>query len=242
MFSDMLFTYGKLRTKDSYKDTSQGSGEIKLVNLGFDNSKKISSSSHYKLPWQRKLSTKYPATKREQGPHFSLSNQLEEYGLEGTLADNEEMEGNPDDIREKEGQNPYAYEDIPHKSENEEISDDNRYMFDEDSGDDNGDDDVENDFAPEIHETLTNDGSNTGMQAIYEQKDGVQSVLNRVPYPAKTEDGTRSYKSGRISRFSENGPKNCDWTQYIIQSRIDHLKDNIKRQMATHNNLNLRLQ
>jgi hypothetical protein len=167
MLSDMLFTYGKLRTKDSYKDASQRSEEIKLVNSGFDNSKKMSSSSHFKLSWQRTFSTKYPTTKQEQGPYFTLSNQLEEYGHEGALADNEEMESNPDgNMYDKEGQNPYAYEDMPHNSENEEISDDNRHMYDEDSGDGDGDDDIENDFAPEIYETLKNDDSNTGMRFI----------------------------------------------------------------------------
>jgi hypothetical protein len=153
----MLFTYGKHRTKDSYKDTSQGSEEIKFVNTGFDNSKKISSSSHYNLPWQRKLSTKYPAIKQKLGPYLSMGNQFEEYGLEETLTDNEETENNPDDImHDKEGQNSYVYEDMPQDSEGEEISDDIRHIYDEDygDGDEVDNDHIENNFAPEIQQNL----------------------------------------------------------------------------------------
>jgi hypothetical protein len=62
-----------------------------------------------------------------------------------------------------------------------------------------------------------------------------------VPYPTKTEDGTKCYKSGSISRFflkmSQRTVRGHD-----IQSRIDQLKNNIERYMATHNNLYLSLQ
>lgn len=238
ILSDMLFTHGKHRTKNSYKDESQGSEEIKLVNSGFDNSKKISSSSHYNLPWQRRLSTKYPAIKQKHGPYLSMGNQFEEYGLEGAVADNEEIKKNPDvTIHDKEGQNPYAYEDMLQESEDEEISDDIRHMYDDDYGNgDEDDDDIENDFAPEIQETLKNDSSNSGLQAINQQKNGVPRVLNQVPYPAKTEDGTRYYKRGSSCKFSENGTENSERT------RIDYLKDNIKRRMANHDRWNMKLQ
>jgi hypothetical protein len=247
--SDMLFTHGKHITKDLYKNTSQRSEEIKLVNLGFDNSKKISSSSHYNLPWRRKLSTKYPEINQKQGPYLSMGNQFEEYGLEGTVADNEEMENNTDDtIHDKEVQNPYAYEDMPQDSEDEEISDDIRHMYGEDCGDgddeeeEDDDDDIENDFAPEIQENLMSNGSNSGLQAIYPQKNAVPRVLNQVPYPAKTEYTTRCYKHGSSCKSSENGTENNERTQNIVQSRIDYLKDNIKRHMANHNSSNVKLQ
>jgi hypothetical protein len=236
MLSDMSFTYGKHRTKDSYEDTSQGLEEIKSESLGFDNPEKMSSSSHYNLPWQRKLSTKYPAIKQKQDRYLSTGNQFEEHGFEDTLADNEEMESSSDDtIYDREGQDSFAYEDMPQDSEDEEESDDNRHMYDEEDGDDGGNGDIGNDYAPEIQETRMSDGSKTGLKDIYQQKDdGVQRVLNKVPRPSKTEDGTRSYNRGSSSRSSESGTEDYERTQNIIQSRIDHLKDIIKRQMATN--------
>jgi hypothetical protein len=136
------------------------------------------------------------------------------------------------------GEDTSAYKDKRQDSEEEEESSDNGQVYDED-GDEEGDDgdndydDIENDYASKIQKTLKSDGSNTGLQAIYEREDdGVPTFLNQVPYPANTKDGTRSYEHGSSSRSSENGTEDNERTENIIQSRIDHLKERIKREMA----------
>jgi hypothetical protein len=125
LHSDMLFTHGKLRSKNSHKDTSQKSEEIELDNLGFDNSRKIPSSSRQHLPWQGRSPTKYLAIKQKQGSCVSMGNKFAERGLEEAVADDGEIESNLDEtINDKEEQEPYAYEHKPEDSEYEEVLDD----------------------------------------------------------------------------------------------------------------------
>jgi hypothetical protein len=155
-----------------------------------------------------------------------------EHGLEETLADNEEMEGNPHNTINDQ-QNPFAHEYTPQDFEDEEESDDNRHEYDKDGGDENYDTTYDN--AHEIQETLMSDGSNIGRHAIYQQEDdGVQRNLNQVAYSAKIKDGTRYYKRSSSSTSSENETEDDKETENIIQSRIEDLKDRIRRQMASN--------
>jgi hypothetical protein len=324
MPSDMLFTYEKRRTKDSNKDKSQGSEEIMPANSAFDNPKKISFSPHYKRPWQRKLSRKYPQIKQKEDPDLPSGNQFfsdtvqrlqlpgnghgtldvrtdqrikkasspDSYSLKAQRTSQNQhrstykVERNSPNswkpIRghkitdsftsryETTNSNPFnyredilAYKDKPQDFKEEEDSYGNRQEFGDDSGDedyddidndyanniensekktlksdDSGDgdedyDDIDNDYASKIKKALKSDGNSIGLQEIYQQKDdSVQKYLNHVPYPANIKDGTISYEHGHSSRYSENGTEENERTQNIIQSRIDHLKERIKREMA----------
>lgn len=129
LHSDMLFTRGKLRSKNSQKDTSQKSDEIGLENLGFDNSGEIPILSRQNLRWQSKFPTKYLAIKQKQGSYHSMGNTFAERGPEEAVADDGEMESNLDEtINDKEDQEPNVYEE---DSEYEEVLDDD----DEEYGD-----------------------------------------------------------------------------------------------------------
>lgn len=148
------------------------------------------------------------------------------HGFEETVADNEEKESNPYDTAHGR-QNPFAYGYMPQDFEDEEESNDNRHMYDKDGGDENYD--TTNDYAHKIQESLKSGGSNIGLQAVYQQQDdGVQRNLNQ----AKIKGDTRYYKRGNSSISSENGTKDNEETEYIIQSRIEGLKDRIKRKMT----------
>jgi hypothetical protein len=228
MNSDILFTHGKLRSKDSYKDTSHRSEEIELENLEFEKSGKIPSSSRRNFPWQRKFSTKYLAVKQKQGPYLSVGNRFAEYGLEETVADAGETESNLDEIIH-DGHNSYVYEEKPQDSEHEEVLEDNRDIYNDETHKDG----ILNNFPPEIQETFKSDGSITGLQAIYQRKETTHRVLNQVTYPSKTEDGTRNYKHGSSSRSSENVSENNEKTQNIIRLRINNLKAKIKQELAS---------
>jgi hypothetical protein len=151
-----------------------------------------------------------------------------EHGFEDAVADNEEMESNPyDTIHNR--QNPFAYEYMPQDFRDEEELKDNRHVYDKDGGDENYD--TTYDYAHKIQDTLKSGGSNIGRQAICQHKDdGVQRNLNQ----AKIKDGTRYYKRGSSSTSSENGTEDDKETEYIIQSRTEHLKDRLKRKMASN--------
>jgi hypothetical protein len=158
---------------------------------------------------------------------LSVGNGDWEHGFEETVADNEEMEGNPYDTMH-DGQNPFAYEYMPQDFKDEEESDDKKHVYDKDGGDENYD--TMYDYAHKIQETFKSGGSNMGQQAIYQQKvDGVQRNQNE----AKIKEGRR-YKHGSSSTPYENGTEDDKETEYIIQSRIEDLKDRIKRKMASN--------
>jgi hypothetical protein len=127
-----------------------------------------------------------------------------------------------------------TYEVNAQDAEEEEESDHNITVHNEDGEDgDEEYDDIKNDYARKIQETRKSDGSNIGLQSIYQHKDdGVQRIRNQVPYSARIKDGARSYTRGSISRSSENGADDNERTENIIQSRIERLKDSIKREMT----------
>jgi hypothetical protein len=229
--SGMLFTYGKRRTKDSYKDKSQSSEGLTLEHSGFDNSKKISSSSRHNSPWNRRLPRKYLAIKQKQNPYHSMDNQFEEHWIKGTIVDNGGRESNPDEnMYDKDGQN--AVEDIPQDPEGRKVLDDNKYIYDEgyDDAEDNGV--ILNDFGPEGQESVKSDASNRGHQAIYQQKYSVRRVPIQGAILAKAGDRSRSYGSGSGSRSPERWSEDEERTRNRIQSRIDQLKAKAKRRMA----------
>lgn len=155
-----------------------------------------------------------------------------EHGLEETLANNEEMESNPyDTINDQ--QNSFAHEYMPQDFKDEEESDDNRHAYDKDGGDENYDTTYDN--AHKIQETLKSDGSNIGRHAIYQtEDDGVHQNFNQVAYSAKMKDGTRYYKRSSSSTSSENETEDNKETENIIQSRIEDLKDRIRRKMNSN--------
>lgn len=136
------------------------------------------------------------------------------------------------------GEETSAYKDKRQYSEEEEDPYGNRHVFGDDSGDSDEDyDDIDNDYASKIQKTLKSDGSNIGLQESYQQKDdNVQRYLNHVPYPARIKDDTKRYEHGSRYRSSENETEDNERTQNIIHSRIDHLKEMTKREMA--NNFN----
>jgi hypothetical protein len=132
------------------------------------------------------------------------------------------------------GEDTPAYKEKPQDSEEEEDSYGYRHVIGDDNGDGDEDyDDIDNDYASKIQKTLKNDGNNIGPQEIYQQQDdSIQRHLNHVPYPAKIKDGTISYEHGSISRSSENETEDNEGIQNMIHSRINHLKESIKREMA----------
>jgi hypothetical protein len=119
-------------------------------------------------------------------------------------------------------------------AEEEEESDHNITVHNADGEDDDEEyDDIKNGYDRKIQETDKSDGSNIGLQSIYQQKiDGVQRIRNQVPYSARIKDGARSYTRGSNSRSFENGADDNERTENIIQSRIEHLKESIKREMT----------
>jgi hypothetical protein len=134
------------------------------------------------------------------------------------------------------GEDTPTYKDKRQDSDEEEVSYGYKHVFGGDSGDDDEDyDDIDNDYASKIQKTLKSDGNNIGLQEIYQQKDdSLHSYLNHVPYPAKIKDDTRSYEHERSYRSSENETEDNERIQNIIQSRIDHLKESTKREMANN--------
>jgi hypothetical protein len=130
------------------------------------------------------------------------------------------------------GKDTPAYKEKPQDSEEEEDSYGYRHVFVDDNGDGDEDyDDIDNDYASKIQKTLKSDGNKIGLQEIYQQKD---DSVNHIPYPAKIKDDTRSYEHSSSSRSSENETEDNDRTQNIIQSRIEHLKESTKREMANN--------
>ncbi|PNF41946.1 hypothetical protein B7P43_G14630, partial [Cryptotermes secundus] len=128
-----------------------------------------------------------------------------------------------------------AYKDKRQYSEEEEDPYGNKHMFGDDSGDSDEDYDDIDDYTSKIQKALKSDGSNIGLQEMYQQKDdSVQRYLDHVPYPAKIKDDTRRYEHGSSYRSSENETEDNERTQNIIHSRIDHLKEMTKRGMANN--------
>jgi hypothetical protein len=127
-----------------------------------------------------------------------------------------------------------TYEVKRQDAEEEEESDHNKTVHDEDGEDgDEKYDDIKNDYARKIKETRRIHGSNTGLQSIYQQKnDRVQKIRNQVPYSARINNGARSYIRGSSSRYSENETNENERRKNIIHSRIEHLKNSIKREMT----------
>jgi hypothetical protein len=283
------FMYGKHRTKDSHEDKSQRSEEMKTERSRFGNPKKISVSSHYKIPWQKKLSKKYSEIKQRQDSNLSLGNKhlpdtfqrlqqpANRLGILDVRTDSRikkapspgtdplkvqqnspnqhgityKVEGNslnswkPIHGRRittanplNSGEDTLSYEgkrQDAEEEEEEEESFDNIHMHEDgEDGDDEEYGDIKSDYARKIQETGNeSDGSNIGPQAIYRLKDdGVQRILNQVPYSARFKDGTRSYTRGSSSRSSKNGSDDNERTENMIHTRIENLKDRIKREMA----------
>jgi hypothetical protein len=288
MPSHTSFIYGKHRSEDSHESKYKGSEEATLEDSGLSNPEKISVSSHYRIPWQRKLSKKYPESKEKQGHNPSFRTQfvsgtserlqqptnrhgildarthsrIKKAPFPYTDAMNVERnirnqhgityktEGNASKWKPIRGhkiigsfKSRYETTSNPMNSEEDTLTYEGKRQDEEEESDDSitvqnedgdeGYDDMENDYARKIKETRRIHGSNRGLQSTDHHKAGVvQRIRNQVPYYARINNDARSYTRGSSSRYSENEADDNERTENIIQSRIEHLKDSIKREMT----------
>jgi hypothetical protein len=261
--------------------------KVKLENSGISNPEKIPVSSHYKIPWQRKLSKKYPESKQKQflsgtsqrlqQPTNRLGNldartysRIKKAPFPYTDALEAERntpnqhgitykgEGNPSKWKPirghkivgsfksryeittsnplNSGDDTLAYEVKRQDAEEEEEEEEDHNITVNNKDGEDGDeeyDGIKNDYARKIKETRRNHSSNIGLQSIDQQKDDVvKRIRNQVPYSARINNDARSYTHGSSSRYSENEKDDNERSENIIQSRIEHLKDSIKREMT----------
>ncbi|PNF22428.1 hypothetical protein B7P43_G16286 [Cryptotermes secundus] len=219
-----------------------------------ENPEEIPASSLYKIPWQKKVPKKYPESKQKQDPNPSYRTQfpsgtsqklqepINRLGILGARSHSrirkapfhstnalkvERNVPNQKEITYKGEGNPSKWKPIrghkivgDYKSRNEKKTY-NPLNSEEDTltykmRRQDAEEEEESDHYIPMHNEDGEDGDEE----------------NQVPYSARINNDARSYRRGSSSRYSENEIDDNERTENIIQSRIEHLKDSVRRELA----------